>query len=40
MKTKSKVKAGSDSLSVNHNETLARGIRVKTKVKAGLLPAV
>ena len=34
MKVKSKVKAGSDGLAVNHNQSV-KGLRVKSKVKAG-----
>jgi hypothetical protein len=33
MKTKTNIKAGGTTL--NHNETLVRGLRVKTNVKAG-----
>jgi len=33
MKMKTKIKAGGDG--TQHNETLARGLRVKTAVKAG-----
>lgn len=36
MKVKSKVKAGSDGLSYNHNQSVA-GLRVKSKVKAGYI---
>jgi len=36
MKVKSKVKAGIDGLSANHNQTV-KGLRVKSKVKAGRL---
>ncbi len=34
MKVKSKVKAGADGISANHNQTV-RGLRVKSSVKAG-----
>jgi hypothetical protein len=34
MKVKSKVKAGADGLSANHNQSV-KGLRVKSKVKAG-----
>ena len=34
MKVKSKVKAGLDGLTQNHNQAV-KGLRVKTKVKAG-----
>jgi hypothetical protein len=37
MKTKTNLKAG--ALTVNHNQTLAAGLRVKTAVKAGALDA-
>ena len=37
MRTKTKVRAG--RLAANHNETVARGLRVTTKVKAGKLSA-
>jgi hypothetical protein len=45
MKTKTNLKAGPiymhGGVSIdNHNETLAAGLRVKSAVKAGLLPAV
>jgi hypothetical protein len=46
MKTKTNVKAaqgnsgGDVSLMSNHNETPATGLRVKTAVQVGLLPAV
>ena len=35
MKIKSNVKAGG---SLNHNQTAARGLKVKTNVKAGVHP--
>jgi hypothetical protein len=38
MKIKSNVKAG--ALSPNHNQTVARGLKVKTNVKAGLIIVV
>ena len=38
MKVRSNVKAG--ALAPNHNQTMKRGIRVKSNVKAGLLPAI
>ncbi|HWS89961.1 MAG TPA: hypothetical protein VN282_23535 [Pyrinomonadaceae bacterium] len=34
MKVKSKVKAGLDGVTMNHNQTV-KGLRVKSKVKAG-----
>jgi hypothetical protein len=34
MKVKSKVKAGSDGLTSNHNQTV-KGLRVRSSVKAG-----
>jgi hypothetical protein len=34
MKVKSKVKAGADGVSVNHNQTV-NGLRVRSNVKAG-----
>ena len=36
MKIKSNVKAG--GLSVNHNQKVSRGLKVKTNVKAGVHP--
>jgi hypothetical protein len=38
MKIKTNVKAG--GVKPNHNQTVARGLKVNTKVRAGLLPAV
>jgi hypothetical protein len=38
MKTNTTLKAGGTHL--NHNQTMTRGVKVKTNVKAGLLPAV
>jgi hypothetical protein len=39
MKTKTSLKSGyqtgGSALTFNHNETLAAGLRVKTKIKAG-----
>lgn len=35
MKIKTKVKAG--GLTTSHNQTVARGLKVKTNVKAGLI---
>ena len=35
MKIKSNVKAG--GLSTNHNQTVARGLKVKTAIKAGTI---
>ena len=37
MKIKTNVKAG--GLSINHNQTISRGLKVKTNVKAGGLSA-
>jgi len=37
MKIKSNIKAGDWPLSTNHNQTVARGLRVKTNAKAGAL---
>jgi hypothetical protein len=37
MKIKSNVKAGDWPLSTNHNQTVSRGLKVKTNVKAGLV---
>jgi len=36
MKIKSNVKAG--GLPLNHNQTAARGLKVKTNIKAGVHP--
>jgi len=36
MRIKTNVKAG--ALQPNHNQTMARGLRVKTKIKVGLIP--
>jgi len=36
MKIKSKVKAGSEGM--QHNQTVSRGLKVKTNVKAGVHP--
>ena len=38
MKIKSNVKAGKRIVATNHNQTLARGLKVKTNVKAGVHP--
>lgn len=38
MKIQSTIKAG--GLHLNHNQTMTRGVKVKTNAKAGLLPAV
>ncbi len=38
MKIKTNVKAG--DCPHNHNQTLVRGLKVRTSVRAGLLPAV
>lgn len=38
MKIKANVKAG--ALAPNHNQTMARGLKVKTNVKAGLIIVV
>jgi hypothetical protein len=35
MKIKSNVKAGDWPLSTNHNQTVSRGLKVRTNVKAG-----
>jgi hypothetical protein len=38
MKIQSTIKAG--GIHFNHNQTMTRGVKVKTNVKARLLPAV
>lgn len=38
MKIKSKIKAG--GVSPNHNQTMARGLRIKSSVKAGYCPTI
>jgi hypothetical protein len=35
MKIKSNVKAGTRGIDLNHNQKVARGLKVKTSVKAG-----
>ena len=35
MRTKTNVKAGRAGISVNHNESLSSGLKLKTRVKAG-----
>ena len=37
MKINTNVKAGDWALNSNHNQTVARGLKVKTNVKAGLI---
>jgi hypothetical protein len=40
MKIRTKMKAGTVALSPNHNQTVARGLKVKTNVKAGVCPDI
>ncbi len=37
MKIQTNVKAGDHALSANHNQTMARGLKIKSSVKAGAL---